>query len=509
VPLLGLLNPRSGALAGSDILEICRRCPYYKDRFFSITDVVKDQYPGGQMDAFRAELCRAKDEARALRTRPRLVSGGGDGTGSFALFVVFLALRAGGDREERPGTMPDTGNGFVWTDEELAESFPALAQMPLGSANDFANILGWDQKYPGRSSFGPRQAFAALCRWFEHVLYPGSGVVSLDVWGIVPPRGQEACDFRIAELAGDAGRCPNRSVNGKRHIQLKEAGMSVPFFVCLYFSAGLGAYMTARFQLNRHDRPIKNRLEYIRQAIGAALEHVPPQMNLRLEEVEFHCEGAKVFPPRSQRGRAYREAGFFNINWQAHLLHGGVRMGWPRRCCRRRQPVQFNDGMMDVFRWKLSSFLRTPSLRILTDRKKELNLRFHGEKGTGLFFQWDGEARFAFSPTGEPFNIFIRQVLSVPVVLGPYHNPGLTGLKGPREPACFKFCGDAPEDVEQVRQRVLRSTQGELDQELNGSAEDIDAFLALSGHPLARGGKPAAAPAPAPAPSLAAEALPA
>lgn len=42
------------------------------------------------------------------------------------------------------------GNGFIWTDEELAESFPAIAQMPLGSANDFGNILGWGQPAPER-----------------------------------------------------------------------------------------------------------------------------------------------------------------------------------------------------------------------------------------------------------------------------------------------------------------------------------------------------------------------
>lgn len=67
----------------------------------------------------------------------------------------------------------DSGNGFIWSDEEMAEqwhpgsrrrgfaeklrrvkfghlifelrSFPAIAQMPLGSANDFGNILGWGQ----------------------------------------------------------------------------------------------------------------------------------------------------------------------------------------------------------------------------------------------------------------------------------------------------------------------------------------------------------------------------
>lgn len=28
--------------------------------------------------------------------------------------------------------LQDTGNGFIWTDQEMADFFPALAQMPLG-----------------------------------------------------------------------------------------------------------------------------------------------------------------------------------------------------------------------------------------------------------------------------------------------------------------------------------------------------------------------------------------
>ena len=40
--------------------------------------------------------------------------------------------------------LQDTGNGFIWSDEELSESFPALAQMPLGAAklNHGFNTLG-------------------------------------------------------------------------------------------------------------------------------------------------------------------------------------------------------------------------------------------------------------------------------------------------------------------------------------------------------------------------------
>ena len=31
--------------------------------------------------------------------------------------------------------LQDTGNGFIWTDQEMADFFPALAQMPLGLIN--------------------------------------------------------------------------------------------------------------------------------------------------------------------------------------------------------------------------------------------------------------------------------------------------------------------------------------------------------------------------------------
>lgn len=104
------------AMAGLDILSICAQTPYYQDRMFNILEVVRNRRRGGPLDVFRIELCRAKDEAKTLATRPRLISGGGDGTGSFALFVLFLALKADPARES--DGLADTGNGFIWTDED-------------------------------------------------------------------------------------------------------------------------------------------------------------------------------------------------------------------------------------------------------------------------------------------------------------------------------------------------------------------------------------------------------
>lgn len=412
-----------------------------------------------------------------MGTRPRLISGGGDGTGSFTIFMVFRALLA--DNERAEDGLADSGNGFIWSDEVLAESFPAIAQMPLGSANDFGNILGWGQKYPGDQlpCCGSRaSAHANLSRWISAVIEPKSRVTNFDVWGIMPNRGQEACNFKLAELAGKRGRCPNEKAEGQRHLALKLAGKPVPLFVCLYFSTGFGAYMTARFQINRRKTPIKNRAEYTRQAIGIITETTPPQLNLRLNGVEVDCESKPYFPPRRHlgtQGRGYREVGFYNINWQAHALHGADRAGVGERLCKTRQPVKFNDGFIDMYRWKFTSLAKNPGLRVQTDKKKDVVLTYKGEPGKGVFFQWDGEARFAFSATGEPFQICIRKALTIPVLLGPYLDESLTGNLDNGKPVAFEFGGDTPEDILGVKSRINKYVRGELEAELNATREEI------------------------------------
>lgn len=484
VPVMALINPMSGAGAGSDILRVARRSVYYRDRFLNIIDIVKNQRRGGLLDVFRIELCKAKDAAKALGTRPRIISGGGDGTASFAMFIIFLALKADPGREHEG--LKDSGNGFIWSDAELAESFPALAQMPLGSANDFGNILGWGQKYPGDRPcnakcdcccLGRQGALQNLCRWISHLIDPRSRVVNFDVWGLLPPKGQDKCDFKIAELHGKRGSNPNTKIDGQYQALLKKASAPVPFFVCLYFSCGLGAYVVARFQLNRRRRPLTNRMEYVRQGLGIITERTPPQLQLRLDGVSIDCEDEPYFPPRrhkGNKGRNYREVGFYNINWQAHLLHGADRAGCMSRLCGSgRSPVTFNDGQLDMFRWKFSSFLKNPGTRVQTDKKDDMLLTFDGGNGKGLFFQWDGEARFAFSPTNEPFHFYFRKVLNLPVVIGPFQDPKITGNLDNGKPVEFSFCGASPEDKDQVRRRVLDYVAGELDPELNATDEDI------------------------------------
>eukprot|EP00931_Biecheleriopsis_adriatica_P066931 TRINITY_DN41149_c0_g1_i1.p1 TRINITY_DN41149_c0_g1~~TRINITY_DN41149_c0_g1_i1.p1 ORF type:complete len:702 (+),score=147.15 TRINITY_DN41149_c0_g1_i1:57-2162(+) len=487
VPTLALINDKSGAGAGRDILQVAMRSStQYKERFFSIIDVVKDQARGGLLDVFRYELNEAKQEAKDMGMRPRVISGGGDGTGSFTIFMIFLALKADPDRVDIDGDLfKDTGNGFIWTDEEMAESFPALAQMPLGSANDFGNILGWGQKYPGYVSdcycCGAREvAMSRLYRWIEAVIDPKSRVVNFDIWGFMPPKGKETVDFRLAELTGKRGRCPNKVVDGKRQIALAKAGKPVPLFVCLYFSAGIGAYMTSRFQINRRRTPLRNRIEYVKQLLGIVAESTPPQLDLRLTGVSVDCDSQPYFPPRRRPnvnlGRKYREVGFYNINWQAHGLHGADRASLGARLCSRRLPVMFNDGKLDMFRWKFASFFKNPGVTMQTDKKEDMLLTYESTtKGKGIFFQWDGEARFAFSPTNEPFHIFIRKVLNLPVVIGPFIDESLTGNLDNGKEVKFSFSGSTPEEMDQVRRRVLKSVSGKLDSELNATPEEIEA----------------------------------
>jgi len=484
VPTLALINPQSGAMAGRDILAIARDMPYYQGRFFNILDVVKDQYRGGLLDVFRIELNAAKEEAKARGVRCRLVSGGGDGTASFALFILFAALRADDARADEG--LRDTGNGFIWTDEELADCFPALAQLPLGSANDFGNTLGWGKKYPGDQllGFGTNSrlsAESALQSWFSAVINPASQVVSFDLWGIMPSPGAEKCDFKVCELGGPRGRDPKVVLDGQKQLLMKEAGTPVPMFACLYFSAGFGAYMTSRFQINRRKCPVHNKLEYVRQAAGILTEATPPQLSAGLDGVRISCNGEQYFPPRSTDGTGgdrYREVGFLNINWQAGMAHGADRAPLCGRLCAAREPAKFNDGKMDMYRLKLTSALKNPGLRYQTDKKGgTMSLTFEGGLGRGVFFQWDGEARFAFSPDGAPFSINVRKILDVPVVLGPQYDPKVAGdpLPLPGRRVAFNFAGESPQERSEARNRILRYVRGELSSELNASREDMRA----------------------------------
>jgi hypothetical protein len=380
--------------------------------------------------------------------------------------------------------LADTGNGFIWTDEEIRDGFPALAQMPLGSANDLGNILGWGRKYPG---FGGScttrrpQRLKALQDWIDAVISPQSPIANFDVWGIMPKRGEESCNFKLCELTGKRGASPKAKVDGQMSLLMKEAGLPTPFFICLYFSAGFFAYTVARFQINRHDTHLKNDLEYVRQGAGIIFGRTAPQMLPMCQGITVDCDQEGYFPPRRDKGNTgnrYRDVGFYNINWQAHMLHGADRAGVTSRMgCSSgsREPVKFNDGFLDVWRFRLGTLFKNPGPVLQVEKKKEFHLKYEGGKGKGVFFQWDGESRFAFSPTGSSFDIFIRKVLNIPVVMGPKHNRRLTGGLDNGSDVHFAFCGETQEEKDAAKRRVLKSLIGKLDTELNAKKDEIRA----------------------------------
>jgi len=230
--------------------------------------------------------------------------------------------------------------------------------------------------------------------------------------------------------------------------------------------------------LNRHSTPLANRFEYIRQALGIILEPTPPQLCARLDGVDIDCEGEQYFPPRKHsgnRGRRYREVGFYNINWQANRFHGADRAPACTRLCASsaREPVAFNDGCVDMYRMKFRSFFKNPGFHHQTDKKRDMTLRFDGKQGQGLFFQWDGEARFAFSPSGDPFTIHVRKILNIPVVIGHFFEEKIAGDPNNSRDVAFGFHGATPEERGRGVHRVLQSVRGELDSALNATKAEM------------------------------------
>lgn len=261
----------------------------------------------------------------------------------------------------------------------------------------------------------------------------------------------------------------------QQQLVMKQTSTTVPFFVCLYFSVGLFGYVVSRFQLNRHKSPLANKAEYARQMLGILLERRPPQLRQNMNAIRIDCDGEHYFPPRFQAGNIgnrYREVGFYNINWQAGMFHGADRSSLRHRLFSKRQPVTFNDGMLDMYRFRFSSILKNPGTHFQTDKKKDMLLHFSSEPGTGIFFQYDGEARFAFSPTAQDFSIYIRRVLTIPVILGPYYNRKLTGNAENTE-AKFEFGGEREADRQQVKERIFSLLDGTLAQEMNATEEEL------------------------------------
>jgi len=470
-PCVGLINPKSGGKMGEPILEVCQRSDYYKDCMFHIIECVK----GGEVMAkFRTRLNEAKAAAAAKADpafRPRVICGGGDGTASFALLIVFKALKAAEDGSD------DQGNGFTWTDEELEKYFPALVQMPLGTGNDLGAILGWGRKYPGYTQVphGSKDRHAHnLVQWFDAAVAITTPVVNFDVWGYMPAPGKDAMDVKICELASA------ETQNHETVYTMKPPDVVVPFLVLLYSSFGWSAAGVARFQLARHETQIGNTIEYGRVGLGLLTGPKSPQLRNNLEGVTvtmppgepLESNGTnKYFPPGKKPDQHYWEVGFMNINsYTGGILTGQDRAPLSRRWCAcgaGRKRVEFGDGKADFYREKQTTTAVKTGTVLQTDKRRGGVFEFAAAKGKGLFLQYDGEARFAFHPEGNAWRMDVQHVLTIPVVCSP------SAHKAPSSaPVCFRVEGNSVE-VERVRQRIKKWVEGGLVQELNATADEI------------------------------------
>jgi hypothetical protein len=141
-----------------------------------------------------------------------------------------------------------------------------------------------------------------------------------------------------------------------------------------------------------------------------------------------------------------------------------------------------------MYRMRFKSYLKNPGRTMQTDRRKDMTLSFeaHSDKtpsegsveavrkaapAKGLFVQFDGEPRFAFSPTGQRFDLMIRKVMNLPVVIGPFSKEPVEKDKKVE----FEIYGDTPEDKEQTRLRIIKSLNGTLDAELHATEDDLKA----------------------------------
>lgn len=397
-PFLGLLNPHSGNKMGAPFLDEARNFPSYRPWFFNIVHVATRP---AALAAFRRSLEAVKAEALAKGVRPRLISGGGDGTASFAIWVTFKALRA---EDEEPAADPAQKQFWRWSDEELRDSFPALVQMPLGTGNDLAGVLGWGRAITPLTDRGHARD------WLANAFSLSRIVVPFDVWGL---HTLGTSGLKVCNLAGLDKKHSDRP-------RFQCSGPSVPFLCLLYFSMGYEAFIASQVELNRQDSRLKNFLEYGKAIPATMLGSMRRNIDLsgmRITVPPAPEKGKKdgkdkpqqYFPPeaRGSTGSEYATVGCMNIN----SIGGGL---WSAT-----DAAKFGDGLIDLFRQR--SYFGNVLRRGRTyDTEKHSLATFHlPAELPGVHMQFDGEARFLFHPEQEAASFDLCRVMQLPAVLGP------------------------------------------------------------------------------------------
>jgi len=448
VPFVGLLNPRSGSKMGAVFLREAQKRTAYTSRLFDIVHVASNHDSKG--DEFRAQLDRVRDEAKAKKAthlgkdfRPRLICGGGDGTASFALTCVFKALMLEGDEF----------TGYRWSTDDLNEFFPALVQLPLGTGNDLAGILGW-----GRT-IDPANNPKGAQGWFKKALNVKSPVRAFDVWGLFPSNNGNS--FKACMLNGlDKHGSP----------LFKVAGPSVPFLTLLYFSMGRDAFVVAQVEHHRTESQIMNKAQYLMQGTQAVLG--PGASNVDLDGVEVlggdETSQLRLYPPARLKAAEFQTVGFMNIN---SVIAGAVEA---------KDGANFSDEKMDFYCESLFSAgtnmtisagthtTKTLKVAIPTEKHSRSLWRVDGEKQPCTFVQYDGEGRVLFHPNGEAVELHVRQVMQIPVVVD-IENEGPPASQP--LPATLRFTGSEVEKAE-TQQRIYQLAHGALIAEMNATSEE-------------------------------------
>jgi len=164
--------------------------------------------------------------------------------------------------------------------------------------------------------------------------------------------------------------------------------------------------------MNRTESRIGNFLEYATQIstglLGSSKKHI------NLTGIKVHAcsedDGKHVyFPPphRPGKGSDYQTLGFLNVN---SFAGGNLRA---------QESALFDDGQLDLFRQKdfIGNAMRR-GMQYKTLKQKEAVFKIPSSL-LGVHCQYDGEARFAFQPQGEDFELDVKRVMQIPVAIGP------------------------------------------------------------------------------------------